>query len=133
MKHIKETLSMKNYTLLALVALALLWVALPDLAMAQGTPGNGFVTGCEDTLQSNQASGLLSDVQGLITGPFGATVGLVISLFGAYQWLVNQSNWGLVILAGGALMTVFPNVYVNLLNGLCSALPSTVGEGRGGN
>jgi hypothetical protein len=126
-------LSKKHYVIggLALVAVAAV-ALLPDLAMAQsgGASGTSFVTGCSAGVRGGQASGLLSDVQGLITGPFGATVGLVISLFGAYQWLVNQSNWGLVILAGGALMTVFPNVYVNLLNGLCSALPTTI-KGNG--
>jgi hypothetical protein len=79
----------------------------------------------------DQAKGLLDDTIGLITGPFGATIGLVISLFGAYQWLVNQSNWGLVILAGGALLTVFPGIYVNLLEGLCTALPETLGSPDG--
>lgn len=125
-------LSKKHYVIgglaVATVAIAAL---LPDLAMAQAN-GQSFSTGCDAAVQGSQASGLLADVQGLITGPFGATIGLVISLFGAYQWLVNQSNWGLIILAGGALLTVFPNVYVNLLNGLCSALPKTVGTGGTG-
>lgn len=107
------------------VALLALCVAiLPDIAHAQGAGGGG----CSVKVNGSRAQGLLNDVKGLISGPFGATIGLVISLFGAYQWLVNQSNWGLVILAGGALLTVFPGVYANILNGICNALPDTIGK-----
>lgn len=113
-------LSKKHLVLGGLAAVALVGATLvPDMAMAAECTVGG--TG-------DQAQGLLQDTIGLITGPFGATIGLVISLFGAYQWLVNQSNWGLVILAGGALLTVFPGIYVNVLQGLCTALPNVLGS-----
>jgi len=115
-------LSKKHLVLGGLAAVALVGAALlPDTAMAA----------CEVGGDGSQAEGLLTDTIGLITGPFGATIGLVISLFGAYQWLVNQSNWGLVILGGGALLTVFPGIYVNVLEGLCTALPNVLGEPGG--
>lgn len=115
-------LSKKHYVMGGLAVVALIGAALmPDIAMAD----------CAVESDGDQARGLLNDVIGLISGPFGATIGLVISLFGAYQWLVNQSNWGLVILAGGALLTVFPGVYANLLSGICNALPDTIGSPTG--
>lgn len=120
-------LSKKHYVIggLALLAVAAVTVS-PDLAMAQGTV---FNTSCQQVVNGTGGDGLLKDIINVITGPLGATIGLVISLFGAYQWLVNQSNWGIVILAGGALLTAFPNVYVNLLEGLCNVLPSTTQAG----
>ena len=118
-------LSKKHYVISGLAAVALVGAALsPDAAMAAGS--------CVVGGGGSEAQGLLTDTIRLINGPFGATVGLVISLFGAYQWLVNQSNWGLIILAGGALLTVFPGIYSGLLEGLCNALPNTIGNQAGG-
>ena len=71
---------------------------------------------------------LFDDVQGLIQGNIGVIAGLLISLFGLWMWLVQQSSWGLLIVSAGAALTAFPGIYGSLSQGLKGAFKDTGGS-----
>jgi len=108
---------MKKFSLLGLLCLLSVTI-LPLDAWAQfgGSAGN-------------VGSGLLSDVQQLISGRLGTVIGLGISLFGLWMWLAQQSSWGLLIVVAGAALTAFPGLYGSLAGSFRSAFSST---GAGG-
>lgn len=95
---------------LALLAFAVL-AAVPD-AMAQSS--------------SNVGGSFLNDVTGIISGNLGTLLGLGISLFGLWMWLVQQSSWGLIILIAGAALTAFPGIYTSLSDGFQGAFSQTI-------
>ena len=94
------------FSLVALVA-AVAMIA-PDAAFAQNGGGN-------------VGQGLFSDIQGLIQGNLGVLAGLLISLFGLWMWLVQQSSWGLIIVIAGAALTAFPGIYAGISEGIDNA------------
>ncbi len=105
-------LSSKNMGLFVLGLLAVTFALLPDIAMAQ--VGGGGTT-------SNVGNNLFNDVQSLIRGNIGVLVGLLISLFGLWMWLVQQSSFGLVIVIAGAAVTAFPGIYAGISQGINNA------------
>ena len=101
---------------LALLAFAVL-AAVPDV-MAQQS--------------SNVGSTFLDDVTGIISGNLGTLLGLGISLFGLWMWLVQQSSWGLIILIAGAALTAFPGIYGSISSGFQDAFQATQEDVRSG-
>lgn len=97
---------------------------VPDLAHA---------TSSGPTPNNTVGSKLFDDVQGLIAGNIGVIAGLLISLFGLWMWLVQQSSWGLIIVIAGAALTAFPGIYGSLSSGLKSAFKDTRGDAKGTN
>ena len=104
------------FSLLAVVALV-----LPDMAFAS----------------TNAGSGLFSDIQSAITGNLGTVIGLGISLFGLWMWLMQQNSWGLAVLIFGAAITAFPGLYSGMATGFRNAFSESgaggtlqVGPGR---
>ena len=96
--------NMKIYSIMGLVAVA--GAMLPEVAFADGA-------GVGDSL--------FSDVQGLVQGNIGVIIGLLLSLFGLWMWLVQQATWGLLIVIGGAALTAFPGIYSALNQGVKNA------------
>tara|TARA_Y100000780_G_scaffold211112_2_gene210089 strand:+ start:280484 stop:280849 length:366 start_codon:yes stop_codon:yes gene_type:complete len=94
------------FSLVALVA-AVAMIA-PDAAFAQTSGGS-------------VGQGLFTDIQGLIQGNLGVLAGLLISLFGLWMWLVQQSSWGLIIVIAGAALTAFPGIYAGISQGIDNA------------
>ena len=64
---------------------------------------------------------LLLDLSGLVKGSVGTTVGLLISLYGFYRWIIDQETWGIVMILGGAIFTAFPGVFDSLHDGVVVA------------
>lgn len=110
----------KSFIFFALsLALVAVFAMLPDVAMASSG-------GVGDTL--------LTDITDLFTGNLGTIIGLGISLFGLWMWLVQQSSWGLIILIAGAALTAFPGIYGSISKGFQNAFDETdtsVREGQG--
>lgn len=106
---------MKLKLFMAVLALAV--VALPDLALAQSTGGTGTGAG----------SSLKADIVDVFKGDIGFLVGLGVSVFGLYMWLIKQASWGLVMLIAGGLITVFPNLFKGIQEGAQGAFGDTVG------
>lgn len=88
-----------NMMTVAVVALfAAAFAMLPEAALAAGT---GTSTG-ESTLQS---------IGEVVKGNIGTLVGLFIALLGLWQWLMDQSTWGVVMMIGGIAITAFPGLF----------------------
>ena len=96
--------NMTIYSIMGLVAVAT--VLMPEAAHADG---------------ASVGSSLFSDVQGLVQGNIGIVVGLLLSLFGLWMWLVQQATWGLLIVVAGAALTAFPGIYAALNSGVKNA------------
>lgn len=108
-----------KFWMLSLVAIVALAVSvLPDVAFA-GTGGAGDTT---------VGSELFGDIQTLIQGNLGVIAGLLISLFGLWMWLVQQSSWGLLIVIAGAALTAFPGIYGSLSEGFSAAFRDSSGD-----
>ena len=104
--------NMKIYSIMGLVAVA--GAMLPEAAFAQGGVDVG--------------SDLFDDVQDLIRGNLGVVIGLVLSLFGLWMWLVQQATWGLVIVVGGAALTAFPGIYGAVSDNISTAFDNSFGD-----
>lgn len=89
---------------LVLAILAVAAVATPEMAFA-----------------AEAGEDLKKDILGLITGDIGFLVGLGISLFGLYMWLIQQASWGIILLVAGGLVTVFPNIFAGIQDGASTA------------
>lgn len=76
----------------------------------------------------NVGEGLFGSVQSMIQGNLGVLAGLLISLFGLWMWLVQQSSWGLIIVIAGAALTAFPGIYGSLSEGLQNAFDEVQGD-----
>lgn len=104
---------------LALLAFAVI-AAVPDVMAASGSNS------------SSVGSTFLDDVTGIISGNLGTLLGLGISLFGLWMWLVQQSSWGLIILIAGAALTAFPGIYGSISGGFQDAFNATQEDVRKG-
>ena len=102
--------NLKIYSIMGLVAVA--GAMLPEAAFADTTTGNTLFT----------------DVQNLIRGNLGVVIGLALSLFGLWMWLVQQATWGLIIVIGGAALTAFPGIFGSLSQGIQSAFEDAKGS-----
>ena len=108
------------YSTIGLMAVAV--VLMPESALATQTvqpPGTG------NTGAIGVADELFGDVVGLVSGNLGTVIGLVLSVFGLWMWLVQQATWGLLIVIGGAALTAFPGIYTSLNQGLTTAFQDT--------
>lgn len=90
------------------------------------------VAAVPDAMASNVGDQFLNDVTSLITGNLGTLLGLGISLFGLWMWLVQQSSWGLIILIAGAALTAFPGIYGSISSGFQDAFQATQEDVRSG-
>ena len=98
------------YSVLGIVATATL--LMPEVAHAQSGTG----------------ASLFNDVQDLVQGNLGVVIGLALSLFGLWMWLVQQATWGLIIVVGGAALTAFPGIYGSLNQGIKNAFQDAQGD-----
>ena len=104
-----------KFWMLSIVALfAAVAMIAPEAAFAQSSAGVG--------------ENLFSDIQGMIQGNLGVIAGLLISLFGLWMWLVQQSSWGLIIVIAGAALTAFPGIYGSLSQGFEAAFQDSKGD-----
>lgn len=110
---------MKLKLLLAILAVAA--IAAPDLAFAQTPPTS-------DTAGSGAGSSLKQDIVGIFQGDLGFLVGLAISVFGLYTWLIKQASWGIILLIAGGLVTVFPDLFDNIAAGSKSAFSESTAD-----
>lgn len=99
-------LSSKSWLLPLMGIFALVAMLTPELALAQA---------------DSVGEGLFNDIQTLIRGNLGVLAGLLISLFGLWMWLVQQSSWGLLIVIAGAALTAFPGIYSGISQGISNA------------
>ena len=83
--------------------------------VAMMTPDMAFAAA--DSVGEN----LFGDIQDLIQGNLGVLAGLLISLFGLWMWLVQQSSWGLIVVIAGAALTAFPGIYSGISQGIENA------------
>lgn len=104
---------MRDAFMIFAIALALSMSMVVD-AFAQVASGGAAVGGS-----------LLADIQSLISGRVGMVIGLAISLFGLWMWLVQQSAFGVVIVIAGAALTAFPGLYGSLTSAFRSAFGGT--------
>ena len=103
--------NIKFYSTLGLVAIAA--AMLPEAAFAQA---------------SSTGSELFNNIQDLIQGNLGVVIGLLLSLFGLWMWLVQQATWGLIIVIGGAALTAFPGIYGSINEGIKGAFQDAQGD-----
>ena len=118
---------MKKFWLMgACAALFLAVFALtPDVAMAADP--------CTTTTGTDAGKSLFQDVIEFIQGTPGKLVGLILALAGAYVWIVQQSTLtGVLFLLAGALLTITPQLYVNLADFICTALDNSIEAGGSG-
>ena len=92
----------KTLGLMAVVAVA--GSVAPADVWADATTGAGSET--------------LATVQNLFTGNIGLIVGLLIAAYGLWKWLISQETWGLILVIGGVLITLFPNIFGGLQKGI---------------
>ena len=109
--------NMTIYSIMGLVAVSAALVPEAAFAASDGT-GVG-----ED---------LFGDVQDLIRGNLGVVVGLGLSLFGLWMWLVQQATWGLLIVVGGAALTAFPGFYGAISSNIKTAFSDSQGDAAQG-
>ena len=110
---------MTKLKIFSIMGLAVFAVAmLPEVASAQALAGGATDVG--NTLYQN--------VQDLIRGNLGVVIGLVLSLFGLWMWLVQQATWGLLIVIGGAALTAFPGIYGSISSGITNAFSGTFSD-----
>ena len=102
--------------------LALVAAYAPELAFANGQGA----TNPANHSGSGAGSSLRSDIEAVFTGDIGFLVGLGISVFGLYMWLIKQASWGLVMLIAGGLITVFPSLFSSIESGSQSAFSETI-------
>ena len=107
--------NMTIYSIMGLVAVVA--ATAPEAAFAADSSG---ATGVGEDLFSN--------VQDLIRGNLGVVIGLVLSLFGLWMWLVQQATWGLLIVAGGAALTAFPGIYGSISTNIDAAFSDSFSE-----
>lgn len=99
---------MRLFTFMGIGLFVLSVMAVPGLAHA-------------DANAAGVANTLNQDISGLITGNLGAVIGLGVSLFGLWLWLMQQNQWGLAILIFGAAITAFPGVFNSIQGGFVNA------------
>ena len=78
---------------------------LPELASAQvaaGSGGGDSVKAVADAIESN----------------YGLLVGLGVAALGMWMWLMDQNNWGVVMMVGGVAITAFPGLFGGLYDGV---------------
>ena len=109
--------NMTIYSMLGVVSVAA--AMLPEAALAADGTGVG--------------SELFTDVQDLIRGNLGVVVGLGLSLFGLWMWLVQQATWGLLLVVGGAALTAFPGIYGAISSNVKTAFSDSFGNPSQGN
>lgn len=107
---------MKMFSIMGLVAIAA--ATLPEVASAGAAAGGATDVG----------SNLFQNVQDLIRGNLGVVIGLLLSLFGLWMWLVQQATWGLIIVIAGAALTAFPGIYGGISQGISQAFGDTFGD-----
>ncbi len=103
--------------------LALASVYMPELAFAQESTSES--TGSEG---SGAGASLKQDIVAVFQGDLGFLVGLAISVFGLYTWLIKQASWGIVLLIAGGLVTVFPDLFDNIASGSKTAFGSSISD-----
>lgn len=97
-------------------------------------PGNALAASSGGA--AGAGSAMSKDVADLITGNLGAVIGLGVSLFGLWLWLMQQNSWGLAILIFGAAITAFPGLFNSVQSGFISAFnlqDATIQTGSGAN
>ena len=94
-------------------------------AVAMLTPDAAYA-GAESVGQN-----LFGDIQKLIQGNLGVLAGLLISLFGLWMWLVQQSSWGLIVVIAGAALTAFPGIYSGISKGISGAFQDIDNDAAG--
>jgi hypothetical protein len=108
MKNLGE-MKMKKLFMFALFGLvAVTMTMVPDMALA----GAG--------------ADFYADLQTALTGNIGTIAGLLIAIFGLYIWLVQQASWGIIMIIGGVLVTIFPQVFDSVSTGTQDALTNTL-------
>lgn len=65
---------------------------------------------------------LLGDLNTALGGSLGTIAGLIIAVLGLYMWLVQQASWGIVMIIGGVLITVFPQLFDSIKGGVDAGL-----------
>jgi len=90
---------MKKQIVLALCLLAVtVLLANPSFAQSSGAGQAG--------------SNFLNTLKGLITGNLGLFLGLAITVFGIWTWVINQNTGaGITMIIGGVLLTVAPGLF----------------------
>jgi type IV secretory pathway VirB2 component (pilin) len=80
----------------------------------------------EMALAATDAGGsLLTDINNMLGGSVGTIAGLGIAVLGLYMWLVQQASWGIVMIIGGVLITIFPQVFTGLKSGVTKAVATS--------
>lgn len=88
------------FALFGFVAVAL--TMLPESALAVASD------------YTTSGSSLKADITGMLGGTVGTVIGLLLAIFGLYMWLVQQASWGIVLILGGVLITVFPSIFTGV-------------------
>lgn len=97
-----------------MVAVAALFTALPEVAMAQGTQASG--------VGSQAGEGLIRAFDDIASGNIGLFVGILVAAFGLYVWLIRQESWGVIMIIAGVIITAFPGIFEALSDGTNSIL-----------
>ena len=94
---------MNKLGILFVLALVAVVVLVPDLALAQNAEGAGKAT--------------REAISEALKGNLGIMVGLGIAVYGLWQWIMSQNQWGLVIMLGGVALTAFPGIFDGVRDG----------------
>ena len=97
-----------TFALFGFVAVALTLV--PEMAHAAGGDGTAF----------------LKDITDALAGTYGTIFGLLLALMGLYMWLVQQASWGIVLIIGGVVFTVFPSIFTNIKSGITTTFDKSI-------
>lgn len=108
----------KTFGLLAITAVV--GSMLPADVWAQNAAGNAG----KETFE------LIKD---LFTGNIGLIVGLVIAAYGLWKWLISQETWGLILVIGGVLITIFPGIFGGIQEGTVQLLDTVTEDPTTGN
>ncbi len=106
---------MKRYLPLYATAGALVMMA-PAAALAQTAAGAGAST--------------LEMVNDLFLGNTGMIVGLGLSAYGFWKWLIDQSSWGIMTIIGGVIITAFPGTFMSVQHFVYDVIPGITYTGQ---